>query len=96
EPVLQARAEAIEAAGGNAFMDYTVPLAVIKLRQGFGRLIRRRSDRGSILVLDKRVLTKQYGKLFLSSLPDAGIVRGPQRGVLAALKRFHQSEEWDA
>lgn len=96
EPVLQARAEAIEAAGGNAFMEYTVPLAVIKFRQGFGRLIRRRSDRGSILVLDKRVTTKQYGKLFLSSLPDARVVRGPQRGVLAALRSFHQAEDSDA
>lgn len=71
EPILEARAEAIEDAGGNAFRDYSVPQAVIKFRQGFGRLIRRRSDRGIVLVLDKRIITKQYGKIFLDSLPPS-------------------------
>jgi len=88
EPILQARAEVIEAAGGNAFMEYAVPQAVIKFRQGFGRLIRRRSDRGVIVVLDRRVITKYYGRVFVESLPEVRIIKGPQRGVLLALKEF--------
>jgi ATP-dependent DNA helicase DinG len=69
-PVLAARQEAIEAAGGNAFFDYQVPQAVIKLKQGFGRLIRSASDTGIVVILDPRVLTKGYGRTFLESLPD--------------------------
>jgi ATP-dependent DNA helicase DinG len=88
EPILQARSEAIEEAGGNAFMDFTVPQAVIKFRQGFGRLIRRRSDRGAIVVLDRRVTTKHYGKVFLESLPGIRIVAGPSDGVYMALRKF--------
>lgn len=88
EPILEARAEAIEAEGGNAFMDYSVPQAVIKFRQGFGRLIRRRSDRGAVLVLDRRILTKRYGRAFLNSLPPIRISRGPKRGVFLALSEF--------
>ncbi len=69
EPVTQARLEAIEARGGNAFFDYTVPEAVLKLKQGFGRLIRSRVDRGIVVILDPRVLTKRYGRMFLDALP---------------------------
>lgn len=88
EPILQARSEAIEEAGGNAFMEFTVPQAVIKFRQGFGRLIRRRTDRGAIIVLDRRVTTKHYGKVFLESLPGMRIVTGPSAGVYLALQKF--------
>ena len=72
-PLTQARIEAIEAEGGNAFMEYSVPEAILKLRQGVGRLIRTGKDRGYVHILDNRILTKRYGKNFLQALPDAPV-----------------------
>ncbi len=69
-PLLEARLEAIRHRGGNPFVEYQVPEAVIKLKQGFGRLIRTRTDRGIVVILDPRVMTKPYGRTFLNSLPD--------------------------
>lgn len=70
QPLLEARLEAIRRRGGNPFMEYQVPEAVLKLKQGFGRLIRARTDRGMVAILDPRVLSKPYGRTFLGSLPD--------------------------
>ncbi len=69
-PLLEARLEDIRKRGGNPFVEYQIPEAVIKLKQGFGRLIRSRSDRGIVAILDPRVLTKPYGQTFLKSLPE--------------------------
>lgn len=68
-PVIEARLEAIEELGGNPFVEYTVPQAAIKLKQGFGRLIRTSTDRGMVVIFDPRVLTKHYGRTFLNALP---------------------------
>ena len=70
DPVVAARVKAIDAAGGNAFFDYQVPSAVIALKQGFGRLIRSLHDRGLLALLDNRILKKQYGRVFVDSLPS--------------------------
>jgi len=68
-PLIEARLEAIEARGGNAFMDFSLPEAILKFRQGVGRLIRTRSDRGMVVILDNRVISKRYGRLFLDAVP---------------------------
>ena len=70
DPVVAARVKAIDAGGGNAFFDYQVPSAVITLKQGFGRLIRSLHDRGLLVLLDNRILKKQYGRVFIDSLPN--------------------------
>jgi len=70
DPVVSARVKAIDADGGNAFFQYQVPSAVITLKQGFGRLIRSLHDRGLLVLLDNRILKKQYGRVFVESLPN--------------------------
>jgi len=89
EPILEARSEYISSSGGDPFMQYTVPQAVIKFKQGFGRLIRSRDDRGGVLILDSRVLTKSYGRIFLKSLPDLEIIAKGKKELLEGLQKFY-------
>jgi ATP-dependent DNA helicase DinG len=73
DPITSARIEAINEAGGNAFADYQIPLAILALQQGLGRLIRHRLDRGVLAILDPRLRTMGYGRRFLASLPPAPV-----------------------
>ena len=74
-PLVQAKIERLQEQGLNSFYNYQLPNAIIKFKQGFGRLIRSSNDRGIVAVLDSRILTKSYGKLFLNSLPECKIIR---------------------
>jgi ATP-dependent DNA helicase DinG len=73
-PLLEAKLEDIRKKGGNPFRDYQLPEAVIKFKQGFGRLVRTATDKGVVLVTDPRLLSKSYGKLFIESLPKCPVV----------------------
>jgi ATP-dependent DNA helicase DinG len=74
DPVVAARTKFIDDNGGKSFFDYSVPQAIISLKQGIGRLIRSKTDKGVIAILDSRLRTKSYGRDFLNSLPKARIV----------------------
>jgi len=91
EPLLEARAEHISEEGGDPFREYTVPQAVIKFKQGFGRLIRSRDDRGAALVLDVRVLTKNYGNSFLKALSGTKPYAGSRAETLEKMNLFFTS-----
>ncbi len=93
EPVQQARTEKIQADGGDPFREFSIPQAVIKFRQGFGRLIRSRDDRGAVLILDRRITTKGYGKTFLRSLPDTELIKGDSTEIFARMKAFFKEEK---
>ena len=83
DPITSARIEAINARGGSAFGEYQIPLAILALQQGLGRLIRHRQDRGVLAVLDSRLRTMGYGRRFLASLPPAPVTHDIQ-----AIERF--------
>jgi ATP-dependent DNA helicase DinG len=91
EPILQARAEKIEARGGDAFAEYSLPQAVLRFRQGFGRLIRSRRDRGAVLITDRRVVERRYGAAFLGGLPTDEVRRGPAQQVLEEMRTFFEA-----
>jgi len=84
EPVFAARAEQVR----DPFGGYALPVAALRLKQGFGRLIRRSSDRGAVVILDNRILGRDYGRAFLAVLPPASTYRGPLEGV------GERVEEW--
>ncbi|OJF75982.1 MAG: helicase [Treponema sp. CETP13] len=88
DPIYAARAENIEKQDRSAFMELSLPSAVIKFRQGFGRLLRRTTDYGSVVVLDKRLITKQYGKLFLGSIPNTKKCFKSSNDILKTVKNF--------
>ncbi len=89
EPVTAAQCEAIEAAGGDAFADYMVPHAALRLKQGFGRLIRTATDRGAVVLCDPRVLRKSYGRALLDGLPPARRLEGSWPMLRMELSRFY-------
>ena len=90
DPVVAARISRINETGGNAFYQYQIPAATILLKQGVGRLIRSRTDRGVLAILDKRVVTKSYGRVFLESLPPASLTHDP-----ADADRFFELESFN-
>lgn len=88
DPVQKARADAVERRGGNSFMDLSLPEAVIRFKQGFGRLIRHSEDRGAVVVLDVRLLAKRYGNVFIASLPQTRTCFGTLPEIAAGLRAF--------
>ena len=89
EPVTAAQCEAIEARGGNSFAEYMLPHASLRLKQGFGRLIRSSTDRGVVVIADSRVVTKRYGAGLLAALPDAPRVLGKWSVLLERVRGFY-------
>jgi ATP-dependent DNA helicase DinG len=93
EPILEARTERIAAEGGDPFREYSVPQAVLKFRQGFGRLIRTQRDHGAVLVTDRRMIEKNYGRRFVDGLPVSEVHRGESAELLGKMKAFFQDHE---
>jgi ATP-dependent DNA helicase DinG len=89
EPITAARLEAIERRGGSSFSEFVLPLAALKLKQGFGRLVRSREDRGAVLVLDDRIVRKSYGAYLRDSLPPAPLRKGPWVDLVRSLREFY-------
>jgi Rad3-related DNA helicase len=88
DPIVSARCEALEAAGQSAFTGFSLPNAVIRFRQGFGRLIRHRNDRGVVVVADRRMMTKRYGHWFRSSVPMPAVKGFDEDQMLDAIEQF--------
>lgn len=90
DPLFQARCESITQKGGSPFFEYSLPHAVVKFKQGFGRLVRNKNDRGCIVCLDQRLVTKGYGKLFLKSLPQCNHLFEPVSSLKEKMKAFYK------
>lgn len=88
EPVFAARAQEIDERGGSSFMELSVPEAVIKFRQGFGRLVRRSDDRGAVVVLDRRIVEKPYGSIFMQSLPKTRVAYDDVDSIARQVRDF--------
>jgi ATP-dependent DNA helicase DinG len=93
EPVTAAQCEAIERAGGNSFSDYMVPHAALRLKQGFGRLIRTATDHGAVVLCDPRVVRKSYGRALLAGLPPARRIEGPWASLREQLHQFYRETD---
>ena len=91
EPMTAAQCEAIEHAGGDAFGQYMIPHAALRLKQGFGRLIRTADDRGAVIICDPRVVTKSYGRRLTEGLPPATRLQGPWAMLRDELKAFYDA-----
>ncbi|MDA8228481.1 MAG: hypothetical protein M0T74_12450, partial [Desulfitobacterium hafniense] len=91
-PLIEARSELLELQGINSFREFLLPEAVIRFKQGFGRLIRSRVDKGVVILLDSRVIIKSYGKVFLSSVPVRTHIRGDRSQVLRNLNSWIENE----
>jgi ATP-dependent DNA helicase DinG len=89
EPVTAAHCEAIEARGGDAFREYMLPHAALRLKQGFGRLVRTSVDRGVVVIADPRVATKGYGRALIDGLPPAKRLIGRWSDILGAIREFY-------
>jgi len=92
-PVIEARLEELDRNGCNGFNHFTLPQAVIRLKQGFGRLIRSTRDRGSVIIMDKRLITKRYGRVFLHSLPVKTHIRGDTKVIKNKIAGWLQDSE---
>jgi ATP-dependent DNA helicase DinG len=90
DPLYEAYAESLEKEGLNPFSDYSVPQAVIKFKQGFGRLMRKNDDRGCIVCLDHRIIKKSYGKQFLHSLPNCRTCFAPKVEAFTEMRLFYE------
>ena len=88
DPVFEARSEMVEKRGGSSFMELSVPRAVIKFRQGFERLMRRCDDRGDIVVLDRRIVEKQYGRIFTTSVPKTRRMYNPTDYIAGEIQKM--------
>jgi ATP-dependent DNA helicase DinG len=93
EPITAAVCEAIEARGGDPFLEYMVPHATLRLKQGFGRLIRTRTDRGAVVLCDARIVAKRYGRSMLDALPPARRLVAPWAEIHASLRGFYAGED---
>jgi ATP-dependent DNA helicase DinG len=77
--------------GGNEFRDFSLPQAILKFKQGFGRLIRRATDRGVVVVLDRRIVTKPYGRQFLEAVPGARFAEGTTAEISKKIREFFEN-----
>jgi len=93
EPVVAARLERLRQEGRDPFLAFQLPEMVLRLKQGFGRLIRHRNDRGAVVLLDGRVTRRRYGRLVLDSLPPAAFFRGDRWQVAQAVRRHLATEQ---
>ncbi|SDH06589.1 ATP-dependent DNA helicase DinG [Alteribacillus persepolensis] len=91
EPVLQARTEQVKREGGSPFKELSLPQAVLRFKQGFGRLIRHKRDKGVVVVLDKRMMTSSYGRYFLQSIPALPVAHKPMDDILNDIADFLDS-----